>query len=276
MNDSRQRILAEVAQELTRRSADPNEMPERIVPPRLRGWHCLDVFGNAALQQLGLPTEKVARVACIEAVKAKRAALGHYLVDDVCAAIYATGAHGDAHDVTRAAWVRVAADVLAVVENIDRRRVAVEPARAPLGDEAWMLAMLALEDDLGPFPGASRGAGASMRRARVRCHTALTAILAGCPDGTKRIVYCDDAGMPEAASLYPPGEGGGFVRLDWTDCGALRITAELPFDGNPRMRVWFLSAPTDPAYAGEPVFALDDAIRGAREFLGWRRTSESP
>lgn len=275
VNDNRQRLIDEVAQELARRDAEPDGQPERIVPPRLRGWHRPDVFGNAALRELGLPTEKVARVAREEAVKAKRLTFGHVVADDVCVAIYTTASRGDADAETRAAWMRVAADALAVVESIDRR--AKEPVREPIGDEAWMRAMLALEDERGPFPGASGGAGASKRRALERFDAALAALLADVPSDARHAVYCDDAGTPESASCFPCGHGNGYVRLDRSDCGALRITAERAFVDNPDMRTWFLSAPTGPGLAGEPAYTLDEAIREEAAFLGWtRRTTESP
>ncbi len=127
MSETGQRAAVDaVLMERARQEMRWGEQNHPIAPPRDGGlrWRYENEIGNTALARLGLPTEKVARVACEEAAKAGRVTYGHILVEEVAEMVYAAAIHGDASDEARAEAVQVAAVALAIVERIDRARAA--------------------------------------------------------------------------------------------------------------------------------------------------------
>lgn len=239
-DDRRWRIFDEVNQELVRRDPHgPIDLP--MAPSAKDAAVHGERPGEHACAQLGIVGAEDARVRTQAAVRYKCITFGHVATAALAEFVEACGDHGDTSDQARIEAIENVAVWVAIVESIDRRRVAERPARV--------------------VP-------------RTAFDAALAALLADCPAGTQHTFDYDDE--PESASIYPCGAGNGYVRLHANDCGALRLTAELPFDGNPRIRTWFLSAPTEAGLVEEPVFALDVAIREAAAFLGWNRRTEAP
>lgn len=237
-DDRRWRIFDEVNQKLVRR--DPHGLIDLPMAPSAKDAAALgDRPGEHACNQLGIVGAEDARVRTRAAVQYKSLTFGHLATEALAEFIDACVVDGDTSDHVRAEALRNAAEWVAIVESIDRRMAKATPS--------------------------------------VTFDAALAALLADVPSDARHAVYCDDAGTPESASCFPCGHGNGYVRLDRSDCGALRITAERAFVDNPDMRTWFLSAPTGPGLAGEPAYTLDEAIREEAAFLGWtRRTTESP